>query len=70
MFHTKLVMPMRLLQEAQVSAIPILTLPLLDLTLHDRKVTAEAEALAITEPDIVVGLAFPQFYAFSIEARS
>ena len=59
---------MRFLQEAQVSGIPILALPLLDLRLHKRQVTAEPELLAIAEPDVVVRLAFSQLDTFFLQA--
>ena len=60
---------MALFQELQVPAITILALPLLDLRLHDRQITTQLKALAIAEPDVVIGLAFSKLYAFSLQAR-
>ena len=60
-------MPVRLLQKAKVPLKPVLALPLFDLRLHARNVSAELEALAVAEPDVVVGVAFEKVYAFGFE---
>jgi hypothetical protein len=68
MTDRKLVMLVTLLQERQVPLIPVLALPFFDLVFHGREVRAEQHALAVAEPDVVVGVAFEQLHAFSFEA--
>jgi hypothetical protein len=67
MFHTELIMPMRFSQKAQISAVTLFALPLLNLPLHEREIAAEPEVLAIAEPYVVIGLAFSELYALSFE---
>ena len=57
-------MSMCLLEVAQVPLEPILPLPPLDRVLHARNISRQLEALAIAEPDVVVGFTFEQLNAF------
>lgn len=70
MRHRQLVVPVALLQKRQVPLVAILPLPALDLVLHSREIRAEAHALAVAEPDVVVGVAFEQLDALGFEARA
>ena len=67
MRNTQFIMPMRLLQESQISLEAILALPFLDLPLHSGRIGGEFEGLAVAEPDVVVGLAFEEFNALGFE---
>lgn len=60
-------MLMRFLEEGQVSRVSILALPLFNLALHARQICREPEPFAIAEPDVVVGVAFDKFDAFTFE---
>ena len=65
--HTGFVMDVRLLHPTQVSLEAFFPFPLLDCFLHSGHVCGQLNALAITEPDIVVRLALEQFHAFGLE---
>ena len=60
-------MPVRLLQEAQVSVEAILAFPFLHLPLHTGRIGRQLKRLAITKPEVVVGLAFQEFDSFGLE---
>ena len=64
MHHACFIVPVGLLPEAQIPLEAVLALPFLDLDFHARQIAAELEALAVPEPDIVVGLAFQELDAF------
>ena len=65
-----LVVPMGLLQEAEIALKSVLALPLLDLELHPGEIGRQLDRLAIGEPELVVGLAFQELHAFRLQARS
>ena len=65
-----LIVPMGLLQKAEIALKSVLALPLLDLELHPREIGRQLNRLAVGEPDLVVGLAFQEFHAFGLETRS
>lgn len=68
MIHAQLIMRMRLPKVLQISLVSLLSLPLLNLLLHDGEVTRELELLAIAEPDVVVWFAFQELDALGFEA--
>jgi len=70
MSDTQLIVLVGLFQKGEISSISILTLPFLNLLLHLREVGRELESLAIAKPDIVIGVAFYQFYSLGLETST
>lgn len=58
---------MRLGHKSQVPIKAIFAFPFLDLVLHGSDVGGELELLAVTEPNVVIWIAFHELYAFGFE---
>lgn len=67
MGHAELQMSVRFLQKRQVVLKASLAFPFLDFQLHARQVGGCAKAVAVVEPDIVVGFAFQYFDALRLD---
>jgi hypothetical protein len=67
MVDTELVVVVGLSKEVEVSRVSVLAFPFLDLRLHQGQIGRELELLAVSEPHVVVWLAFDYVHSFGFQ---